>query len=80
MKTTPLKCYGLVLYTYDHYVWENVMAVSHDTVKLEDEYNVIRMSENNKHGHRELLLDTEDAEKADEADEAHFVIEEIKYL
>jgi len=68
-------CYRLVLYTYDWHEWEETYAVSFIRKKLRDELKGM----DGLYTDRPLIEEEQHAEYA-RREEAHWLIEEIKFL
>lgn len=68
-------CYALVLYTYDHYEWEQVYAVSFDHGRLRVEYDAL----DDLYSDRSLVTEALHKEYAN-LEIAHWTIEPIKFL
>jgi hypothetical protein len=72
----PCKCYALALYTYDHYEWEEVVAVSFDQSKLRDEHEQLPPS----HTYKDVRIIRNSAHRAfAERGESHWLIKEVKF-
>lgn len=71
----PPTCYALVLYTYDHHEWEETLAASFDEAKLKTEYESLDHLYSDRN-----LVSLEAHESLRDREEAHWVIEPVKFL
>ena len=71
---TPI-CYALKVYKYDHYEWEETVAVSFDADLLREHYKTV------DHLYKKSpLVELSDREFLYKKDEPHWTIEPITFL